>query len=152
MFAPGYIRAVTDNTTTGGTTGDTATAIEEGARKSGILWIGLDRPRLAWHVWHDGAIYLVTGGEEQHLPGLEARGSVRVTLRSKDNGARLADFTATVTVVDQAAEPEAVAALAKERLNARDSETLPERWAAGSTVVRLSPQLAGTAAGTGTAS
>ncbi|NJP96933.1 hypothetical protein HCN51_47205 [Nonomuraea sp. FMUSA5-5] len=115
-------------------------AIEEGAKKSGILWLTLDRPRLAWHAWHDGAIYLVTGGEEQRLPGLDGLDRVHVTLRSKDNGARLVEFEAAVSAVDQAASADAVAVLAKERLNARDSEHLTERWARESTVWRLTPQ------------
>ncbi|TDE44194.1 hypothetical protein E1295_25275 [Nonomuraea mesophila] len=119
---------------------DNTSAIEEGAKKSGILWLSLDRPRLAWHSWHDGAIYLVTGGEEQQLPGLDALDRVHVTLRSKDNGARLMEFDAAVSVVDQAAAGDAVAALAKERLNARDSEHLAERWARDCTVVRLTPE------------
>ncbi|GAA3105767.1 hypothetical protein [Streptosporangium carneum] len=114
--------------------------IEEGAKKSGILWLSLDRPRLAWHVWHDGAIWLVTGGGEQELPGLAEAGQVQVTLRSKDNGARLIAFEASVAVVDQAGAPEAVAALAKERLNAPDGAGLTERWAARSLVVRLTPR------------
>ncbi|MEV0591533.1 hypothetical protein [Nonomuraea cavernae] len=118
---------------------DNTAAIEEGAKKSGILWLTLDRPRLAWHAWHDGGIYLVTGGGEQVLPGLDALDRVRVTLRSKDNGARLVDFEAAVRVVDQAAEPDAVAALAKERLNAPDSVHLTDRWARESTVLRLTP-------------
>ncbi|MEV4359017.1 hypothetical protein ACWEPL_30185 [Nonomuraea sp. NPDC004186] len=118
---------------------DDTAAIEEGAKKSGILWLTLDRPRLAWHTWHDGAIYLVTGGEEQALPGLDALDRVQVTLRSKDNGARLVEFEAAVAVVDQAAAADAVAALAKERLNALDSEHLTERWARDSTVLRLTP-------------
>ncbi|MEV4837428.1 hypothetical protein AB0K05_23090 [Nonomuraea sp. NPDC049486] len=122
---------------------DNTLAIEEGAKKSGILWLDLDRPRLAWHAWHDGAIYLVTGGEEQELPGLTSRERVRVTLRSKDNGARLVEFDAAVAVVDQAAAPEVVAVLAKERLNARDSEGLPGRWAQESTVLRLTPTSTG---------
>ncbi|MFG1948034.1 hypothetical protein [Nonomuraea sp. NPDC048826] len=126
---------------------DNTLAIEEGAKKSGILWLDLDRPRLAWHAWHDGAIYLVTGGEEQALPGLTGLESVRVTLRSKDNGARLVVFDAAVSVVEQAAEPEVVAVLAKERLNARDSERLPGRWAQESTVVRLTPVAAAGSAG-----
>ncbi|MEV4164163.1 hypothetical protein [Nonomuraea dietziae] len=113
--------------------------IEEGAKKSGILWLHLDRPRLAWHVWHEGAIYLVTGGEEQDLPGLVGRDSVRVTLRSKDNGAELVAFDARVEVVDQAAAADAVAALAKERLNARDAAHLTDRWSVSSAVVRLTP-------------
>lgn len=119
---------------------DRSAAIQEGAKKSGICWLDLDRPRLAWHAWHDGALYVVTGGQEQDLPGLAALDSVRVTLRSKDNGARLVEFEAAVTVVDQPAAPDAIAALAKERLNARDSEHLTERWAESSTVVRLTPQ------------
>ncbi|MFI9845567.1 hypothetical protein ACIHFD_51695 [Nonomuraea sp. NPDC051941] len=118
---------------------DDTAAIEEGAKKSGILWLTLDRPRLAWHTWHDGAIYLVTGGEEQALPGIDALDRVHVTLRSKDNGARLVEFEAAVAVVDQAAAADAVAALAKERLNALDSEHLIERWARDSTVLRLTP-------------
>lgn len=119
---------------------DDTAAIQEGAKKSGILWLTLDRPRLAWHAWHDGAVYLVTGGEEQQLPGLDARDRVHVTLRSKDNGARLVEFEAAVSVVDQGEAAEAVAVLAKERLNARDSEHLPERWARESTVWRLTPE------------
>ncbi|MEO3793639.1 hypothetical protein ABGB14_25785 [Nonomuraea sp. B10E15] len=119
---------------------DNTSAIQEGAKKSGILWLTLDRPRLAWHSWHDGAIYVVTGGEEQQLPGLDRLDRVRVTLRSKDNGARLVEFDAAVSVVDQASDADAVAVLAKERLNARDGEGLTERWARECTVVRLTPE------------
>ncbi|WP_244312743.1 hypothetical protein [Microbispora hainanensis] len=119
--------------------------IEEGAKKSGVLWLGLPSGvRLAWHAWHDGAIYVVSGGEEQSLPGLAelaaGRGEIEVVLRSKDNGAELVRFPAVAEVVDQAAAPEAVAALAKERLNARDAAGLTTRWAEGSTVVRLTPR------------
>ncbi|WP_239137735.1 hypothetical protein [Sphaerisporangium rufum] len=117
--------------------------IEEGAKRSGVLWIRLGgTDRLAWHVWHDGAIYLVTGGGEQELPGLADAGRVRVTLRSKDNGARLVSFDAAVEVLDHASPSAAgpVAALVKERLNASDAATLPARWAAaGVSVVRLAP-------------
>ncbi|MFC4587444.1 hypothetical protein [Sphaerisporangium corydalis] len=116
--------------------------IEEGAKKSSVLWVSLSgRDRLAWHVWHDGAIYLVTGGEEQSLPGLADASSVRVTLRSKDNGAELISFTAAVTVVDQSAEAEApvIALLAKDRLNAVNSPELTSRWSTTSAIIRLTP-------------
>lgn len=113
--------------------------ISEGAKKSGILWLDLDRPRLAWHIWHDGAIYLVTGGGEQSLPGLAGTDRVRVTLRSKDNGGELVAFDATVEVVDQTSDSGAVAALAKERLNAPDGAGLIVRWARESAVLRLTP-------------
>ena len=70
----------------------TLSVIEEGAKKSGVLWLGLPSgPRLTWHVWHDGALHVVTGGEERPLPGLTAiaaeRGEVEVVLRSKVKGA-----------------------------------------------------------------
>lgn len=118
--------------------------IEEGAKKSGVLWISLSgRDRLAWHVWHDGAIYIVTGGEEQSLPGLVDASRVKVTLRSKDNGAELICFEAGVEEVDQSSpsdtEAGAVAALAKERLNAVDAPGLAARWASASSIVRLTP-------------
>lgn len=119
--------------------------IEEGAKKSNVLWISLGgRDRLAWHVWHDGAIYVVTGGEEQALPGLVDASRVRVALRSKDNGAELIRFDAEVEVVGQSS-PEAsgaLAALAKERLNAVDAPGLAARWASASSVVRLTPTVA----------
>ncbi|MGW5266859.1 hypothetical protein ACWEQG_38290 [Microbispora sp. NPDC004025] len=123
----------------------TLSVIEEGAKKSNVLWLGLPSgPRLAWHVWHDGALYVVTGGEERALPGLTEiaaeRGEIEVVLRSKDNGAELVRFPAAAEVVDQAAAPDAVAALAKERLNARDAAGLTARWAERSTVVRLAPR------------
>ncbi len=63
-----------------------------------------------------------------------------MTLRSKDNGGHLVAFEASVEVVDQAKAPDAVAALAKERLNAPDGTRLLERWAAASKVIRLVPR------------
>lgn len=116
------------------------TVIEEGAKKSGVLWLALDKPRLAWHTWHEGAVYVVTGEGEQSLPGLAERDTVEVVLRSKDNGARLVAFEADVEVVDQAAEAEAVAALAKDRLNSPDGAGLTDRWAREATVVKLRPR------------
>ncbi|MDF5755473.1 hypothetical protein [Spongiactinospora sp. TRM90649] len=122
----------------------TLALIEEGAKKSGVLWLTLDgRARLAWHAWHDGAIYVVAGGAEQELPGLGDTPSVRVTLRSKDKGGELAAFDATVEAVDQTG-PEAVPAieaLAKERLNAPDGAGMTGRWATESRVFRLVPDL-----------
>jgi hypothetical protein len=119
--------------------------IEEGARKSGILWISVaGRDLAAWHVWHEGAVYVVSGGGEQPLPGLVDAARVRVTLRSKDNGARLVAFDAGVEVVDQASPSAAgaLALLAKEWLNAVGAAGLLARWATDSTVVRLAPAVA----------
>ncbi len=122
-----------------------AALVEEGAKKSGLLWIalpGLAQPRAAWHIWHDGAVYLVTGGEgEQPLPGLPEAEKVTVTLRSKDKGGRLTAFQARVALVEPGTDEwnSVIPALMKERLNAPTHEGQEERWATESYVVKLTP-------------
>ncbi|GAA1535487.1 hypothetical protein GCM10009678_17460 [Actinomadura kijaniata] len=119
--------------------------IEEAARKSGLLWLalpGLPQPRAAWHVWHDGSVYVLTGGEgEQPLPGLPEATTVPVILRSKDKGGRLLTFEAAVEPVEPgtALWDEVAPLLAKERLNAGGHDGQLERWARESYVLRLTP-------------
>lgn len=122
-----------------------AALVEEAAKKSGLLWLdvpGLPQPRAAWHVWHDGAAYVLTGGEgEQPLPGLPEAAQVTVILRSKDKGGRLVSFVADVEHVVPGTEAwdEVVPLMAKERLNAPSHEGQTERWATDSYVLRLTP-------------
>ncbi|KWW99284.1 Uncharacterized protein LI90_918 [Carbonactinospora thermoautotrophica] len=116
--------------------------IEEACKKNGLIWLSAgegERPRAAWHVWHDGAAYVVGGGAEQPLP--ELPGMVRVSVRSKDNGGRLVTWLARAVPVAPGTEEwqAAVAQLAGKRLNAPDTEGLPERWATESRVIRLEP-------------
>lgn len=121
--------------------------IEEAAKKSGLMWLdlpGLPQPRAAWHVWHDGSAYVLTGGEgEQPLPGLPESSQVTVILRSKDKGGRLVSFVADAEPVEPGSElwDEVAPLLAKERLNAASHEGQVERWAAESWIVRLTPAL-----------
>ncbi|MDQ1627272.1 MAG: hypothetical protein QOI54_1016 [Actinomycetota bacterium] len=132
---------------------DTARAralIEEAAKKSAMLWLRpaggtADVPaQAAWHVWADGAAYVVTGGLEQKidcLVGLDADASLIVTVRSKDTGGRLVTWPARVrriTPADGTWEP-VVAALHGKRLNAPDGEAQPGRWARESVVHRIEP-------------
>lgn len=118
--------------------------IEQACRKSSLVWLeyaGQQGPRPAWHVWHDGAVHVVHGGTEQQLPGLDKAGRVVVHTRSKDTGALLVRWGAAASTVPPSSpgwEP-AAAALAAERLNARDAATLAEQWSAGSTITRLQP-------------
>ncbi|MEU6039354.1 hypothetical protein ABZ801_28520 [Actinomadura sp. NPDC047616] len=125
--------------------GELKALVEEAAKKSGLMWLhlpGLAQPRAAWHVWHDGAAYVLTGGEgEQPLPGLPEADRVRVTLRSKDKGGRLVSFVAACEQVRPGTDlwDEVTSVLAKERLNAATHEGQVERWAEESYVVRLSP-------------
>jgi hypothetical protein len=122
----------------------TAALIEEAGKKSGLIWIslpGVDQPRAAWHIWHGGAAYVVTGGIEQPLPGLPGADQVTVTVRGKDKGARLITWVANVTEVEPGT-PEwdaVVPALAIARLNAPDAENQPRRWAREAYVLRLTP-------------
>jgi hypothetical protein len=120
-----------------------AALIEEATRKSGVLWLALPdlpRPRAAWHIWREGAAYVLTGGEgEQPLPGLPESTHVTVIVGSKDKGGRLVSWEAEVTEI----EPETdewdavVPVLARERLNGDQEQA--ERWARDSYVIRLTP-------------
>lgn len=120
-----------------------AALVAEATAKSAVLWLRygeLDRSLLAWHVWHEGSAYVVSGGAEQQLPGIEAVDEARVTVRSKDNGTRLLSWVATAQNVRHgSAEWHAAAAvLAPARLNGRTEDRLM-LWAADSTITRLTP-------------
>ncbi|MET9858367.1 hypothetical protein ABZY93_03410 [Streptomyces smyrnaeus] len=120
--------------------------IEETAKKSGLVWVrGPQGPaRGLWHVWHEGAVCLVGDGPlEQPLDdlGLTDGGSATVTVRGKDKGARLVVWTARVRELAPHGEEweAAVGELKGKRLNAPDADTMTERWAGSSRVLRLEP-------------
>jgi hypothetical protein len=116
--------------------------VDEATRKSGVVWVTPDHETRAypvWHLWHDGAMYVVTGGLEQPLPAMS---HAVVTVRSKDRQAdRLVDWVATVEAVAPESElwQEVVPLLHAQRLNAPDGEAQPERWARESVVLRFTP-------------
>ncbi|MFD9791778.1 hypothetical protein ACFWXK_12585 [Streptomyces sp. NPDC059070] len=118
--------------------------VEEATKKSGLIWVrgtgGTDRT--LWHVWHEGAAFVVGGGPgEQPLDGLADGGTAEVTVRSKDKGGRLVVWTAAVSEIAPGGELwGAVAAeLKAKRLNAPDGEAATERWARECRVLRLAP-------------
>ncbi|MEU9186407.1 hypothetical protein AB0D14_18025 [Streptomyces sp. NPDC048484] len=128
--------------------------IEEATKKSGLIWVrgsgvpsldpqGPGEPaRALWHVWHDGAVYLIGDGPgEQPLPGLVDGREAEVTVRSKDKGGRLVSWSATVLELAPRSEEWALAVgeLKGKRLNAPDGEAMTERWARECRVVRLTP-------------
>jgi hypothetical protein len=118
--------------------------VAEACRRSKLVWISVlgRRPAPAWHVWLDGAAYVVHGRAEQPLPDLDSGATTAlVTVRSKDKGGRLVTWAAQVTDL-AVGSPEwdaAVAALHTERLNARDGEEQPARWARECRITRLQP-------------
>ncbi|WP_175409217.1 hypothetical protein [Streptomyces sp. TRM64462] len=123
--------------------------VEEATKKSALVWVRGDGPAQAlWHVWLDGAAYVVGDGPgEQPLPGGLVDGEVaEVTVRSKDKGGRIVAWTADVSepAPDSDAWRAAVDELKGKRLNAPDAETISDRWARECRVLRLTPRDAST--------
>ncbi len=79
--------------------------IAAATKRAGLIWItvpGAARPRAAWHVWLDGAAYVLTGPGEQQVPGLDTAPAAAVTVPSKDTGGQLLTWDAAVSRVDPA--------------------------------------------------
>jgi hypothetical protein len=122
--------------------------VAEASRKSSLLWLrlpGSTSSRAAWHVWHEEAAHVVHGvtpdSDEQRLPGLDGATTVEVIVRSKDTGGRVVTWTARPVLLEPGTEAweSAAQALAGERLNAGNAETLTQRWAQSAHIVRLEP-------------
>jgi hypothetical protein len=85
-------------------------------------------------------IYVLKGGDEQELPGLEAASRVIVTVKSKDVPATIAELPADVRVVTDGDEFDRVAGLGLgTRLNLRDGQAAMDRWRRDCTLVHLTP-------------
>ncbi len=121
--------------------------VAEATRKSGLVWVTVPggRPRPVWHIWHEGAAYVLTGGREQELPGMAAAATggrpVSVTVASKDTGGRLVTWPAAVAAVAPGSADWAavVPLLQAKRLNPPDGDEAPARWARESVLHRLAP-------------
>ena len=123
----------------------TPALVAELGKKTAVSWLRYGAEagpaHAAWHVWLDDALYVVSGGTEQPLPGIERATRVEVTMRSKENGGRLITWVADasrLTPVDELWEP-ATAALVAGRLNLPDLATAAAGWAESSVVTRLAP-------------
>jgi hypothetical protein len=120
-----------------------AALVAELAQRSGVCWVRHgEGTHPVWHVWCDGALCLVTGGDEQPLPDLADGDRVEVVMRSKDTGGRLLTWVGEVSVVRSGDEEWAAttAALVAGRLNLRDPATAAEDWARRSVVLRVVPR------------
>ncbi|GAB3679798.1 hypothetical protein GCM10027589_50050 [Actinocorallia lasiicapitis] len=130
----------------------TEALVDEAMKKSSLVWLELDRARPAWHLWHGGNAYVLTGGaQEQPLPGLPEAGQVTVVVRSKDKGSQLVRWVAAVSEIRPGSpEWEEIAPLMfKERLNARPEpgeeheagkahDPVP-RWSRDAWLLKLAP-------------
>ncbi len=122
----------------------TRALVAELAKKTGVCWLrygSSPESHAAWHLWYDEALHVVSGGNEQPLPGLEDVDRVEVTMRSKENGGRLLTWVAARSDVrpDDEAWAPVTAALAGGRLNLDDLEEAVRDWAERSLVSRLEP-------------
>lgn len=116
--------------------------VQEATRKSGVVWLHVagHAPRAVWHVWYDGADYVLHGGGEQDVPGLAEARTVAVTVRAKSNGAGVVTWPATVARVDADSDEWATVEplLRKARWHAEPDPT--GRWRTTSTLARLTPE------------
>lgn len=117
--------------------------VAEAMKKAGLVWIATagERPNPAWHVWSDGAMYVLTGPGEQPLPGLTSADRCAVTVPSSDKGGRIVTWAGAVSRVDPASETwtQVVPLLHAVRLNLSDGESAEQRWAAECAVLRVEP-------------
>ena len=121
--------------------------VAEAARKSRVCWLswrhpgGVVRDRLVWHLWHDDALVVVDGDDQQVLPGLADATEVEVTLRSKEARTALVAVPTRPEVVAPGtpAWDEHAAALLAVRLNLRDPAATRAAWAETARLVRLTP-------------
>ena len=127
------------------------TLVAEATRRSEALWLAAPggRLRVVWHIWHEGAAYVVgcpggVSGPEQLLPLLDDRAEVTVRSRARPTDPAVS-WSAEVSEVEPgaAAWDEVTGRLATARHNAVDVAGLPVRWATdpATRVLRLSPLL-----------
>ncbi len=120
----------------------TSALVAEVSKKSGVCWLRYDgQDHAVWHVWLDDALYVVSGGDEQPLPGIEELTGVEVLMRSKESGGRIVTWVGDVSVVppDEERWEPVTAALVAGRLNLADLKAAPEEWAERSVVSRIVP-------------
>lgn len=113
---------------------------------SGLCWltVGARAARPAWHVWDGERAYVVHArtddASEQPVPGLADADRVAVVVRGDKDG-RVVTWHADVTHLRPGTPEwdEAVELLRGARLNERDPDTVPERWAATCAIAVLAP-------------
>ncbi len=122
-------------------------AAEVALKKGSICWVSIPQrdgsilSRPAWYVQQGQKLFLVKGGDEQQLPGLEHAGEVTLTVKSKDVKAMIGSMPAAVRVVTDEEEFDRIASLGLgTRLNLPDGEGALERWRRTCTVVELTPR------------
>ncbi|MBA3800168.1 MAG: hypothetical protein H0X18_13950 [Geodermatophilaceae bacterium] len=128
---------------------DPAAALEAAMKGAGVVWLRPAGPTAnaypsttgpIWHIWSDGACYILTGPGEQPVPGIIDGGRCEVTARNRIGG-RAVTWTATVSALDPG-DPEWAAVapkLAASRLNGGDPVAVLPTWPGRLTILCLRP-------------
>ncbi|MDQ4037932.1 MAG: hypothetical protein M3313_06200 [Actinomycetota bacterium] len=134
-----------------------AAVLEAVMKTAGVVWLSpesavaadQDRPGAdpvpwttgpVWHVWSEGACYLLTGPGEQPLPGIVAGSRCQVTARNAAGG-RVITWEATVEALDPSGRQWSAVApkLAAARLNGGDPMLVVPTWPGRLTILCLRP-------------
>jgi hypothetical protein len=124
-----------------------AAAIEDGLKRSDIIWITPDTADHAipcWFVYRDGKIYVLSAEPQQQIPRATQVRKAEVSVRWKGRDARLVDFEASVRVIgpDRRSEFEEIGQLlVGKRQSVQGSvDEIVERWMANGVILELTPR------------
>jgi hypothetical protein len=122
--------------------------LNEALKKGTVVWIEVPGPDgtggkavPAWYGTLDGRIYVLTGGMEQRIRGLDQADTVLLSARSKDLQSLLTRIEASARVVPTS-DPlygRVVPVLLPRRLNLPDGDGAVDRWRKECTLVELTP-------------
>jgi hypothetical protein len=116
--------------------------VTEAMKKAAVVWLAVGGRSAypVWCLWWDGAMYVVSGVDEQPAPGLAEAIAATVHVRG-DHGGRIVTWAATVDRVRPGSDlwSAVVPQLAGKRLNSAAAAELQSRWATHAVVSRLVP-------------
>jgi hypothetical protein len=122
-------------------------AIEQGLKKSDIIWVTPDtspRPIPCWFVYRNGKIYVLSAEDQQRIPDAAHVRKADVTLRWKGRDAKLVDFEASVRVIDRDSQDEFEQIgelLVAKRQSAQGSvDDIVGRWLSEGVILELTPR------------
>jgi hypothetical protein len=125
--------------------------VEDGLRKSDVIWVGVDRDGRrvtvpSWFAYKNGRIFVLSqkdpGPEEQTIPGVPGAPEVVVVTRRKGRDTSLDEFRAAVRLLE-GQEWEAAAASLADRRRSRVGSPADriKRWRQTATIAELTPVL-----------
>ncbi|MEX2324621.1 MAG: hypothetical protein WD576_02625 [Nitriliruptoraceae bacterium] len=123
-------------------------ATQAALKKSAVCWITIPQgkkkgsvTRPAWYVQQGASLFVLKGGDEQELPGLENAQTVTLTIKSKDIKSTIGTTEADVRIVTDDDEFERIAAIGMgTRLNLKDGERALERWKQTCVLAEITPR------------